>query len=100
MPCVGVSVSDLMIEGYFPRSSLTGSGMALLTSYSCVSAASKSEAVLLQGTFHTSLAGAAGAVLASAADLGGGSFGPLVLVQYLCLQEVDGQLKLPEEVQA
>ncbi len=70
-PCVGegVSVSDLMKEGYFARSRLTGSGMALLNSCSGVSAASESAAVLLQETFLTSPVGAAGAV---SADLGGG----------------------------
>jgi hypothetical protein len=65
-----VSFSDLMMEGYFARSRLTGSGMALLTSCSGVSAASELAGVLLQGTFLTSLVGAAGAVLAVAADLG------------------------------
>jgi hypothetical protein len=66
-----VSVSDLMMEGYFARSPLTGSGMALLTSCSGVLAASESAAVLLQEYFLTSLGGAAGAELAAAADLGG-----------------------------
>jgi hypothetical protein len=67
--CVGEgSVSDLTMEGYFARSRLTDSGMALLTSCSGVSAASESAAVLLQETFLTS----PGAVLAEAVDLGGG----------------------------
>ncbi len=68
----GVSVSDLMMEGYFARSRLTGSGMALLTSCSGVLAASESVAVLLQETFLTSPVGAAGALSAVAPDLGGG----------------------------
>ncbi len=68
----GLSVSDLMMERYFARSHLTGSGMALLTSCSGVSVAKESAAVLLKGTFLTSLAGAAGAMSAAAVDLGGG----------------------------
>jgi hypothetical protein len=82
MPCVGegVSVSDLMMEGYFARSCLTGSRMALLTSCRGVSAASESEAVLLQETFRTSHVGVAGAVSAVEADLGEGSFLPLASV--------------------
>jgi hypothetical protein len=68
----GVSVSDLMMEGYFARSHLTGSGMTLLTPCSDVLAASESVAVLLQETFLTSPVGAAGAVLAVAANLRGG----------------------------
>jgi hypothetical protein len=73
MPCVGkgVSVSDVMMEGYFARSRLTGSRMALLTSCSGVLAASESAAVLLQESFLTYLGGAAGDELAAAADLGG-----------------------------
>ncbi len=67
-----MSVSDLMMEGYFARSRLTGSGMALLTSCSGVLSAGESAAVLLQESFLTSLGGAAGAELATAADLGGG----------------------------
>jgi hypothetical protein len=66
-----VSVSDLMKEGYFARSHLTGTGMALLTSCNSVLAASESGAVLLQESFLISLGGAAGAELAAAADLGG-----------------------------
>jgi hypothetical protein len=61
-----------MMEGYFARSSLTGSGTALLTSCSGVLSAGESTAVLLQESFLTSLGGAAGAELAAAADLGGG----------------------------
>ncbi len=68
---VGVSVSDLMGEGYFARSHLTGSGMALLTSCSGVLAASEFVAVLLQGTFLASLVVAAGVVSVAVADLGG-----------------------------
>ncbi len=49
-----MSVSDLMMEGYFTRSRLTGSGLALLTSCSGVLEASESVAVLLQETFLTS----------------------------------------------
>jgi hypothetical protein len=45
----GLSVSDLMMERYFARSRPTGSGMALLTSCSGVSAASESAAMLLKG---------------------------------------------------
>ncbi len=67
-----MSVSDLMMEGYFARSRLTGSGMALLTSCSGVLSAGESAAVLLQESFLTSLDGAAGAELATTADLGGG----------------------------
>ena len=78
-PCVGVgvSVSDLMIDGYLASSFLTWCGIVLLTSCSwgaaCVSAA------VLRGCCLTSLvergcltsrAGAAGAV-AAAACLGG-----------------------------
>ncbi len=68
----GVSVSDLMMEGYFARSHLTGSEMTLLTSCSDMLAASESAAVLLQETFLTSPIGAAGAVSAVEADLRGG----------------------------
>jgi hypothetical protein len=67
-----------------------------------------------KGTFLTSLAGAAGAVSAAAMDLGGGviftggigitaaaTYSDVIgFVQYLCLQGVYEQLKLPEEVQA
>jgi hypothetical protein len=66
-----VSVSDLMMEGYFDRSRLTGSGMSLLTSCSGgVLVASESAAVVLQESFLTSLGGTAGDELAAAADLG------------------------------
>jgi hypothetical protein len=74
-----VSVSDLMMEGYFARSRLTGSGMALLTSCSGVSAASELAAVWLQESFLTSPGGGAGAVSAVAADLRGRSALPLVV---------------------
>jgi hypothetical protein len=73
MPCstpcvgVGVSVSDLIIEGYFARSHLTGSGMLMLTSCSGVWAA-MSAATL--GGCLTSFVGAAGALSAAASDLG------------------------------
>ena len=69
-PCVGVgvSVSDLIIEGYFARSRLTGSGMFMLTSCSGVDAAMLSAAAL-RGCL-TSFVGAAGALSAAAADLG------------------------------
>ncbi len=56
-----MSVSDLMGEGYFARSHLTGSGMAC-----------EFVAVLLQGTFLASLVVAAGVVSVAVADLGGG----------------------------
>jgi hypothetical protein len=59
-----------MMEGYFARSRLTGSGMALLTFSSGVLAASESAAVLLQESFFTSLGGAAGAELTAVAYLG------------------------------
>ena len=75
-----MSVSDLMMEGYFARSHLTGSGMALLTSCSGVLAASESAPVLLQESFLTSLGGVAGAELAAAADLGVEIGLPLVVV--------------------
>ncbi len=75
-----MSVSDLMMEGYFARSRLTGSGMALLTSCSGVLAASESAPVLLQESFLTSLGGVAGAELAAAADLGVEIGLPLVVV--------------------
>ncbi len=67
-PCVGVgvSVSDLMIDGYFARSLLTGSGMLMLTSCSGVRAAMSAAA--LRGGL-TSF-GAAGALSAAASDLG------------------------------
>ncbi len=67
-PCVGVgvSVSDLIIEGYFARSRLTGSGMLMLTSCSGVWAAM--SAAPLGGL--TSFVGAAGALSAAASDLG------------------------------
>ena len=68
-PCVGVgvSVSDLIIEGYFAGSRLTGSGMFMLTSCSGVSAAM--SVAVLRGCL-TSFVGAAGALSAAAADLG------------------------------
>ncbi len=65
-----MSVSYLMMEGYFAKIRLTRSGMALLTSCSVVLAASESAAVLLQESFFTSLGGTAGAELTSVAYLG------------------------------
>jgi len=64
-----VSVSDLIFDGYFARSRLTGSGMLMLTSCSGVDAAMLSAAAL-RGCL-TSFVGAAGAVAAAASDLGG-----------------------------
>jgi hypothetical protein len=71
MSCVGVgvSVSDLIIEGYFTRSRLTGSGMLMLTSCSGVWAAMSAAA--LRGCL-TSFVGAAGALSAAASNLGRG----------------------------
>ncbi len=65
---VGVSVSDLIIDGYFTRIRLTGSGMFMLTSCSGVDAAMWSAAAL-RGCL-TSFVGAAGAVAAAASYLG------------------------------
>ncbi len=67
-----MSVSDLMMEGYFARSRLTDSEMELLSSCSGVSVASELVVVLLQETFLTSPVGAAGAVSSVAANLGRG----------------------------
>ena len=58
----------MIIEGYFARSRLTGSGMLMLTSCSGVDAAMLSAAAL-RGCL-TSFVGAAGAVAAAALDLG------------------------------
>ncbi len=62
-PCVGVgvSVSDLIIEGYFARSRLTVSGMLMLTSCSGVWAAM--SVATLRGCL-TSFVGEAGALSA------------------------------------
>ncbi len=61
-PCVGVgvNVSDLIIDGYFARSCLTGSGMLMLISCSGVDAAMLSAAAL-RGclTYFVGVAGAA-----------------------------------------
>ncbi len=68
-PCVGVgvNVSDLIIDGYFARNCLTGSGMLMLISCSGVDVAMLSAAAL-RGCL-TSFVGVAGAVVAAASDL-------------------------------
>jgi hypothetical protein len=62
-----VSVSDLIIEGYFARSRLTGSGMLMLTSCSGVWVAMLAAALRV---CLTSFVGAGGALSAAATDLG------------------------------
>jgi hypothetical protein len=73
-PCVGVgvSVSDLIMDGYLASSGLTGSGMLSLTSCRCSSGGGSVVVPPVLGCLLTSLVGAAGAV-AAAADRGGAS---------------------------
>ena len=73
-PCVGVgvSVSDLIMEGYLASSCLTGSGMLSLTSCRCRAGGGSAAVPPVLGCLLTSLVGAAGAV-AAAADRGGAS---------------------------